>query len=211
MGSRTGDIDPAVAFLLARQAGLSLDDIDDLYHHHGGLRGLCGDNDMRAVTRRATSGDPDAQLALDVYCHRLRKYVGAYYAVLGRLDAIVFTAGIGEHSAEVRAQSLAGLHALGIAVDPARNDAGQPERVISPDDTPVTVCVVPTNEERAIAEQIAALLPCPISQGEHGTVARDQRPPLSGRTAAAPRRGPADAESTHSVGAKESHDEHASP
>jgi acetate kinase len=158
MGSRTGDIDPAVAFLLARQAGLSVDDIDELYHHRGGLRGLCGDNDMRTVIQRVSTGDPDARLALDVYCHRLRKYVGAYYAVLGRLDAVVFTAGIGEHSAEVRAQSLAGLHALGIAVDPPRNNTGQPERVISPDGTPVTVCVVPTDEERAIAEEIAALL-----------------------------------------------------
>ncbi|GAA1796434.1 acetate kinase [Planosporangium flavigriseum] len=158
MGTRTGDIDPAVAFVLARQGGLSVDDIDALYQHECGLRGLCGDNDMRTVIQRVSAGDPHAQLALDVYCHRIRKYVGAYHAVLGRLDAIVFTAGIGENSADVRAQSLSGLLPMGIAVDPARNAAGRPERVISPDGTPVTAYVVPTDEERAIAEEITTLL-----------------------------------------------------
>jgi acetate kinase len=158
MGTRTGDIDPAVAFLLDREAGMSLAEIDDLYHHRSGLRGLCGDNDMRAVSGRLAAGDADARLAFDVYCHRLRKYVGAYFAVLGRLDAIVFTAGVGEHSALVRGASLAGLGALGIAVDPARNWAGTGERVISPDGAAVAVCVVPTDEERAIAEDVAACL-----------------------------------------------------
>jgi acetate kinase len=156
MGTRTGDIDPAVAFLLGREAGMGLPEIDELYHERGGLRGLCGDNDMRAVTRRAADGDPDALLALDVYCHRIRKYVGAYFAVLGRLDAVVFTAGVGEHSAEVRARSLAGLAALGIAVDPARNGSGTGARVISSEGAAVAVCVVPTDEERAIAEDVAA-------------------------------------------------------
>jgi acetate kinase len=122
---------------------------------------------MRTVIRRAGAGDPDAQLALDVYCHRIRKYIGAYYAVLGRLDAIAFTAGIGENSAEVRARALAGLLPLGIAVDPARNDTGAAERVISPDDTPVTVCVVPTDEERAIAEEIATLLTPSVTTRPH--------------------------------------------
>jgi acetate kinase len=156
MGTRTGDIDPAVAFLLGREAGMGLPEIDELYHERGGLRGLCGDNDMRAVTRRVAGGDPDAVLALDVFCHRIRKYVGAYFAVLGRLDAVVFTAGVGEHSAEVRARSLAGLAALGIAVDPVRNGSGTGARVISPDGAAVAVCVVPTDEERAIAEDVAA-------------------------------------------------------
>jgi len=154
MGTRTGDIDPAVVFHLAR-AGLSLARIEDLFEHHGGLRGLCGDNDLRAVQARAAAGDAAAILALDVYCHRIRKYVGAYHAVLGRLDAIAFTAGVGEHSALVRERSLAGLETLGIAVDPARNKDGTGERVISPDTGPVRVCVVPTDEERAIAEETA--------------------------------------------------------
>jgi acetate kinase len=156
MGTRTGDLDPSVTFHLARN-GMTLDEIEDAYQHHGGLRGLCGDNDLRTVARRAEAGDPTAGLALDVYCHRIRKYVGAYHAVLGRLDAITFTAGVGEHSALVRHRSLAGLTALGIAVDEHRN-AATGERLISPDHGRVAVCVVPTDEERAIADEIDELL-----------------------------------------------------
>jgi acetate kinase len=152
MGTRTGDLDPAVTFHLLR-AGLSAEDVEDLYQHHGGLLGLCGTGDVRTVQSRT---DEDARLALDVYCHRIRKYVGAYHAVLGRVDAIVFTAGVGEHSAAVRAGALAGLDPMGIAVDPARNEAGA--GIISPAGARVAVCVVPTDEERAIAEEIAPLL-----------------------------------------------------
>jgi acetate kinase len=158
MGTRTGDLDPAVTFHLARAAGLSLDEIEDRYQHRSGLAGLCADNDVRKVEARAADGDPAARLALDVYCHRIRKYVGAYHAVLGRLDAIVFTAGVGEHSTVVREGSLAGLEPLGIAVDPDRNRAGDAARVISPDGSRVVVCVVPTDEERAIAEEVSRLL-----------------------------------------------------
>jgi acetate kinase len=158
MGTRTGDIDPSIAPYLHRAAGLSIEDIDEEYQHRGGLAGLCGDNDMRAVLARRKDGDEAATLAFDVYCHRIRKYVGAYHAVLGRLDAVVFTAGVGEHAAPVRAASLAGLETLGIAVDPARNAAGDGPRVISPDGARVSVCVVPTDEELAIAEEVASLL-----------------------------------------------------
>jgi acetate kinase len=147
-----------VVFHLARTSGLTLDEIEDRYQHHAGLTGLAGDNDLRSVQARAAAGDPDAMLALDVYCHRIRHYVGAYHAVLGRLDAIVFTAGVGEHSATVRQQSLAGLQALGIAVDPDRNGGGDAARLISPDGSRVRVCVVPTDEERAIAQETARLL-----------------------------------------------------
>lgn len=154
MGTRTGDLDPSVTFHLVR-AGVDLDRVEDVYQHHSGLAGLCGDNDLRAIEQRS---DPDARLALDVYCHRIRKYVGAYHAVLGRLDAVVFTAGVGEHSAVVRARSLAGLEPLGIAVDADRNAGTGGARVISPDGTRVTVCVVPTDEERAIAEEVAAFV-----------------------------------------------------
>ncbi len=157
MGTRTGDLDPAVTFHLLR-AGLSADRIEDLYQHRGGLLGLCGDGDVRTVQERAEAGDPEARLALDVYCHRIRKYVGAYHAVLGRLDAVVFTAGVGEHSATVRAGALAGLDPLGISVDPGRNDSGTAARVISPDGARVAVCVVPTDEEHAIAEEVTDLL-----------------------------------------------------
>jgi acetate kinase len=157
MGTRTGDLDPAVTFHLLR-AGLSAEQIEDLYQHHGGLLGLCGDNDVRTVDARARSGDPDARLALDVYCHRIRRYLGAYHAVLGRLDAIVFTAGVGEHSATVRAGALDGLDPLGIAVDPVRNGSGTGPRVVSPDGSRVSVCVVPTDEEAAIADEVALVL-----------------------------------------------------
>jgi acetate kinase len=159
MGTRTGDIDPAVAQHLHRAEGLSFADVDELYQHRGGLVGLCGDNDMRAVLARRAEGDPAATLAFDVYCHRIRKYVGAYYAVLGRLDAIVFTAGVGEHAAPVREQSLAGMQRLGIVVDPARNSAAvDGPRVISPEEAPVRVCVVPTDEELAIAQEVSQLI-----------------------------------------------------
>jgi acetate kinase len=159
MGTRTGDIDPAVAFHLTRVAGLSLAEVEDRYQHHAGLAGLCGDNDLRTVQARAEAGDPEAWLALDVYCHRIRKYVGAYHAVLGRLDAVVFTAGVGEHSAVVRQRSLAGLDSLGISVDVERNAAGASgARVVSTARSRVVVCVVPTDEERSIAQECAGLL-----------------------------------------------------
>jgi len=162
MGTRGGDIDPSVLVHLHRAGGLTVDEIDDVLQHRGGLAGLCDDNDMRSVLARRAAGDPDATLAFDVYCHRLRRYVGAYHAVLGRLDAIAFTAGVGEHAAEVRAAALAGLGMWGIAVDPDRNATGAGARVVSPDGARVAVCVVPTDEERAIAEETAALLAVPL-------------------------------------------------
>ena len=113
---------------------------------------------MRAVLRRRAAGDADATLAFDVYCHRMRKYIGAYHAVLGRIDAIVFTAGVGENAAEVRAASTAGLEMWGITVDPDRNTSGAGARIISPETSPVVVCVVPTDEEHAIARHTLDLL-----------------------------------------------------
>ena len=156
MGTRSGDIDPTVVFHLHRVAGVPIEDIERLLTRGSGLAGLAGDNDMRSVQRRRDSGDPAAALAFDVYCRRIREYVGAYLAVLGRLDAIVFTAGVGENSPAVRAAALDGLDGLGISVDPDRNSAG--EQVISPDGSPVTVCVVPTDEELEIATQARAVL-----------------------------------------------------
>jgi acetate kinase len=158
MGTRGGDVDPGLLLYLHRQLGLSVDELDELLNLHSGLSGLCGDADMRAVSQRRAAGDQVARLAFDVYCHRIRSYVGAYHAILGRLDAIAFTAGVGENSAEVRANSLIGLDGWGIVVDPARNAAGSGERVISPPGTAVTVCVVPTDEEFAIARDVLSLL-----------------------------------------------------
>lgn len=158
MGTRSGDIDPTVVFHLHRVAGLPIDEIERSLTRYAGLMGMTGENDMRAVQRRRAAGDPDATLAFDVYTRRIKEYVGAYLAVLGRVDAITFTAGVGENSSAVRAASLAGLEPLGIAVDPGRNaDPGTPG-VISPDGGRIAVCVVPTDEEREIANQSRAAL-----------------------------------------------------
>jgi len=162
MGTRSGDIDPAVVFHLSRVAGMSLDEADELLNKRSGLLGLCGDNDMREISRRVDSGDESARLAFDIYVHRLKKYIGAYYAVLGRVDAVAFTAGVGENSAPVRAAALAGLDALGLSVDAGRNETGGTAagtaRLISPEGARVAVAVVPTDEELEIAQQTYALV-----------------------------------------------------
>lgn len=159
MGTRSGDVDPALAAYLARAAGLDSAAVDAALNQEGGLLALAGSGDVRDVWAAVDKGDPDARLAIDVYCHRIRKYVGAYYAVLGRVDALVFTAGVGEHDPGVRAGSLAGLDRLGITVDPARNEApGGGERSISPDGSRVPVLVIPTDEEAEIARQTLDLV-----------------------------------------------------
>ncbi|MFD8549029.1 acetate kinase [Streptomyces sp. NPDC059649] len=159
MGTRSGDIDPAVTFHLKRVAGMSTDEIDELLNKKSGLVGLCGDNDMREIRRRIDEGDQRAELAFDIYIHRLKKYIGAYSAVLGRVDAVAFTAGVGENAAPVREAAVAGLEELGLAVDAARNAvrSGEP-RLISPDHARVAVAVVPTDEELEIAQQTYALV-----------------------------------------------------
>ena len=156
MGTRSGDIDPAAISYVAAASGTPEVDVLAELNRSSGLLGLCGDSDMRAITERVDAGDPQAELALDVFCHRIRKYVGAYVAVLGGCDALVFTAGIGEHSAPVRAKVCAGLGVFGIALDDDRNERS--ELVISRDDASTAVLVVPTDEEHAIAEQTAGVV-----------------------------------------------------
>ncbi|TSB32292.1 acetate kinase [Streptomyces benahoarensis] len=159
MGTRSGDIDPAVTFHLKRVAGMSADEIDELLNKRSGLVGLCGDNDMREIRRRIDEGDKAAALAFDIYIHRLKKYLGAYTAVLGRVDAVAFTAGVGENAAPVRAAAMAGLEGLGMAVDADRNAVRSDEpRLISPEGARVAVAVVPTDEELEIAQQTYALV-----------------------------------------------------
>lgn len=154
MGTRSGDIDAGIIFHLARQAGMTPNQIDDLLNRRSGLLGMTGSGDMRDVMAAVERGDDAADLALDVYCHRLRHYVGAYYAQLGRLDVIAFTAGVGENAPEVRSRTLAQLENLGIHIDEDRNRAsGKGIRDISTDDSPVRVLVIPTNEELEIARQ----------------------------------------------------------
>ncbi|MGW0290528.1 acetate kinase [Streptomyces tuirus] len=165
MGTRSGDMDPAVIFHLMRVGGMSADEIDTLLNKKSGLIGLCGDNDMREIRRRVDEGDEQAELAFDIYIHRLKKYIGAYYAVLGRVDAVAFTAGVGENAAPVRAAALAGLEELGLAVDGERNAVrGDAARLISPEGARVAVAVVPTDEELEIATQTYALA---IGSGNH--------------------------------------------
>jgi acetate kinase len=152
MGTRTGDIDPAVVFHLSRVAGMDIDEIDALLNRRSGLKGMTGQNDMRAVRQMAADGDERAVLALAVYTHRLRKYVGAYAAVLGGLDVIAFTAGVGENSAETRAEVLRPLAFLGVELDEAANaERGDGIRRLTTEGSAVTALVVPTNEELEIA------------------------------------------------------------
>jgi acetate kinase len=150
MGARSGDLDPALPFVLGR-AGLAAEQIEEAFEHRSGLRGLCGDHDMRAVLARAGASDPDAELALAVYVHRLRKYIGAYIAVLGRVDAVVFTGGVGENAAVVRSRALSGLDVFGIDLDRVANETGRGARLVSSPDSRVAVCIAPADEESAIA------------------------------------------------------------
>jgi acetate kinase len=152
MGTRCGDVDPGVLMHLHRSAGMSIEQIDALLNQDSGLKGVCGVNDFRELCAQLEAGSEAAKLAYDIYVHRLRKYIGAYVFVLGRVDAIAFTAGVGENAANVREDSLSGLEAHGIAVDPDRNRSSVGGAwVISTDDSLTKVLVVPTNEELAIA------------------------------------------------------------
>ena len=158
MGTRSGDIDPGVLLHLLRVGGLDADEVDDLLNHRSGLHGLCGIQDFRDLGDAIDAGDARAAAAYDVYVHRVRKYVGAYLAVLGGADVISFTAGVGENVPRLRSDVLSGLEQLGIHLDAGRNDVrGGPAR-ISADRSTVTVLVVPTDEELSIARQVADLL-----------------------------------------------------
>jgi acetate kinase len=159
MGTRSGDIDPAALVHLHRVAGLDFDQLDDMLNRHSGLLGMTGNGDMRDVQAAAAQGDDAAELALEVYRHRIRRYIGAYLAELGGLDALVFTAGVGENNVLLRRRTLAGLEFLGIRVDDSRNElASKQPRYISPDGSPVAVLVIPTNEELEIARQTAGVI-----------------------------------------------------
>ena len=159
MGTRCGDIDPAIVFHLARVQGRSIDEIDRLLNKESGLLGLSGSsNDVRELLRLAEEKDENGRLALDVFCYRLKKYIGAYCAVLGSVDALIFTAGIGENVPYVRSQASSGLEGFGIAVDPTKNkQALGLESDISLDGMPARVLVIPTNEEKLIAMDTYAI------------------------------------------------------
>ena len=159
MGTRSGDLDPGVISYLWRAAKMDVDEIESMLNQQSGVFGLAGERDFRRLRMMIESGDSSAQLAYSVFIHRLRKYVGAYLAVLGHTDVVSFTAGIGENDSAVRRDALAGLHELGIVLDQDRNlGEGRRARQISADDSPIVVLVVPTDEELAIARDCVSLL-----------------------------------------------------
>ncbi|MGQ2915059.1 acetate/propionate family kinase [Microbacterium aurantiacum] len=154
MGTRSGDLDPAVLFQLARREGMSVDDLDDLLNKRSGMLGLAGASDQRDIKDAMERGDEAAILAFEVYVHRLRAYAGAYLAQLGGADVISFTAGVGENAPLVRARALETLGFAGVEIDPERNTApARGIRRISTDASRVAVLVVPTDEELEIARQ----------------------------------------------------------
>ncbi len=152
MGTRSGDIDPAILFYLADK-GYTFETLNTLCNKQSGLLGVSGiSNDMRTLSEEAERGNEKAALAIDIFCYRVRKYIGAYMAVLGRVDAICFTGGIGEHATSVRAKVCTGLEALGITIDLPRNQENvNGEGAISSAESRVQLLVVPTDEEGVIA------------------------------------------------------------
>lgn len=159
MGTRSGDIDPSVVGYLSHAARMGVDDVESMLNHRSGVLGLSGERDFRRLRSMIESGDESAQLAYSVFTHRLRKYIGAYLAVLGHTDAVTFTAGIGENDPAVRRDAVSGMEELGIVLDQRRNlGAGRGARQISADDSPIAVLVIPTNEELAIARDCVTAL-----------------------------------------------------
>ncbi|MDO5026024.1 MAG: acetate kinase [Trueperella sp.] len=159
MGTRTGDIDPAVVFHLVREAGMTIDEIDNLFNKESGMKGLSGDSDMRPVWDRADAGDKNALEAIDVYVHRVVSYIGAYTAQMGGLDVLTFTAGIGERDIPMRQLICERLAPFGVRLDYAANQVKPKEPcVISLPESSVRVMVVPTNEELEIAKQAIELV-----------------------------------------------------
>jgi acetate kinase len=160
MGTRSGDVDPAVIFHLAKSQNLSPAEIDGMLNKRSGLLGICGDNDLRDVERRMDEGDASAKLAFEMYTYRIKKYIGMYTAALGRVDALVFTAGVGENSDKVREAVCAGLENLGYALDTAKNAKGKSGKVteIQMTNSSAKILIVATNEELEIALQTESLL-----------------------------------------------------
>ncbi|MEX3504407.1 acetate kinase [Corynebacterium sp. LK2510] len=156
MGTRSGDIDPGIIFHLVRQGGMSIDEIDNLLNRQSGVKGISGVNDFRELRTLIDEDNADAKLAYSVYITQLRRIIGSYMIQLGRVDAIAFTAGVGENDNYVRRDALADLEVYGIKLDLELNDQrGDGPRVISTEDSTVKVLVVPTNEELAIAQKAA--------------------------------------------------------
>ena len=162
MGTRCGDMDCALPFYIMRKTGMSAAEMDTALNKKSGLLGITGKYvDRRDVTKAAAEGDEKARLALEMECYRLRKYFGAYLAAIGPVDAIVFTAGVGEFAPHIRAKAVAGLEFLGIKMDPAKNELARTrnaETCISTDDSKIKIFVIPTDEELVMTEDAYALM-----------------------------------------------------
>ena len=159
MGTRSGDIDPAIPIFLAHHLKMTLEEIDQLLNKESGLKGICGTNDMREVIAQKEAGDERASIALEVYTYRIKKYIGAYFAAIGTLDAVVFTAGIGENSPQVRDICCQGLNNLDIIIDKDKNTRSETGiREISPSGSKIKVLVIPTNEELKIAQETKKII-----------------------------------------------------
>jgi len=153
MASRSGDLDSAIVLTLMLQ-GWSAKQLDDLLNHQSGLLGLCGETDMRTIISQANAGDGSAKLAIDMFCYRIKKYIGAYYAVLGKPHALIFTGGIGEHAPLIRANIIDGLQPLGFCLDAHANQTCQNNNDISQPTGDIRILVIHAEEEREIARQI---------------------------------------------------------
>ena len=159
MGTRCGDLDPAIIFYLERETGLTPQEIESILNKESGLKGICGVNDMRTVGELARTGSSEAQLAIAMYCYRIKKYIGAYHAVLGGLDGLIFTGGIGEHADFIRAGCCEGLGHLGLELEDGKNcERAGGCSALETGASRIKILVIPTNEELEIAEQTVACL-----------------------------------------------------
>ncbi|MBR4128389.1 MAG: acetate/propionate family kinase, partial [Bacteroidaceae bacterium] len=160
MGTRSGDIDASAVLAIMKAEGYDADRMSDLLNKESGVLGISGvSSDMREVKDAADNGNERAKLALEMYSHRIKKYIGSYAAIMGGVDVIVFTAGVGEHQWDIRYNSVSGLEFLGVKLDEAKNlkNFGE-EEIISAEDSRVKVVVVPTDEELMIASDTLALI-----------------------------------------------------
>ena len=157
MGSRSGDIDPAIIFYMQRELGLSVDEVDKVLNKNSGLLGICGDNDLRTILE---SKSEKSILALNIMIRRIKKYIGAYSVVLGKVDAVIFTGGIGEHAAKVREMVCEGLnHSIGLKIDLVKNqNIPSGNQAIHSEESKIKLFIIPTNEELEIARQTEYLL-----------------------------------------------------
>src|SRR5690606_11684005 len=159
MGTRSGDIDQSVIFYLIEQRGYTAKQVSELLHHKSGMLGLTGYSDLRDIEKEAEKGNPECILALEMNAYRIKKYIGAYAAIMNGLDAIVFTAGIGENSDVIRSLVCKEMDYLGIHIDEEENKIRSKQiRDISTKNSPVKVLIIPTNEELEIAKQTFSLL-----------------------------------------------------